>query len=344
MINSYSLTNLTLLLLVGSYLTISGSLQDDITSTYSLNSNTNQEIVKIGNTKYNHYNFKDGLYQPTQLTQLVFNVPKPKKLRKYRLPTEEEYAIKEQILGLYQAALEETGENSVYLNHLGRVLMALNPKYIATRRLKKIAFADPNNPKIYSRAPESELTERYRQDHITEEQSRKLEASARAAITPLKLAGEDEIVGKLGSVEEQFRKTVEWDSAFSDALQQVEDDQLNPIQLAFKRLIVCLNNPIKCSQKLVQKYPPLSDEPPVQKSRIKTRRRVSYRAEDEPKPQQRAPERKGYDPEETNERTGYGIVLPAGIPYFTHNKYVSGVQQQVSTQTATPRTKPESQE
>lgn len=331
-----SLSSVILLLLIGSYLCISDSLQDDITSTYNVNSNTNQETVKIGNTKYNNYNFQDGFYQPTQLTQLVFNVPKSKKLRKYRLPTEEEYEIKEQILNIYYAALREAGGNSLYLNHLGRILMALNPKYIATHRVKKIAFSDPSNPSSQFIAPETELVEQYRQDRLSEEQAQQLEAPTSVApeVDILKLTGANEAADRLKSVEERFRKSVEWDTDFADALQHVDDGQLDTSQFAFKKLIVCLNNPDLCKKRPTRvktQYPPPYQEPVVQASAPPNPQQVLYPSESELISENQLPGMMstGYDSSPRFDRTGYGLATATGVtqPYYAYSQYAPRVPQ-----------------
>jgi hypothetical protein len=153
------------------------SHQHEMTSTTNqdINISNQEETIKFGNTKTNNYNFHESNYQPMQSTQVVFNVGKwkPKKLRSLRPPTSEEFAIKQSIMDVYQAALDETsrqsGVSSPHLEHLGRIIMALNPKYISTRRVMDIVFADPYNSHAAhrrrssgpKRSPESGFVNRY---------------------------------------------------------------------------------------------------------------------------------------------------------------------------------------
>lgn len=292
------------------------SFGDDIRSTYNVRSNinTNTETIKIGNSKTKNYNIQESNYLPTQLTQVVVNVPKSKKLRKDRPPTEDEFMIKRKILDVYdeikrefetaislvnseaslnkqtqqQQQLKES-ENSTkeklestndlkttlpaakyaalvstanaaskHLNHLGKIIQALNPKYIATERVRSIAFADSNSNLdaiAASFVPLSETFEAKQQQQKQQQQPK---------LVSLELTGqqghkeeekdeaekekslEDFLSDQLDTLNERFRELFLWDQSFIEALENVEDEEFSQTQLAYKRLILCLNDPNLC--------------------------------------------------------------------------------------------------
>lgn len=234
--------------------------KSDIANTYKINSSTNTETVKIGNSKTKNYNFQESNYLPTQLTQVVLNVPKTHSriLRRTRPPTVDEFMIKRKILDVYDKAASElsgafygkeanlngavssslpasagvravNGQKSLYFNHLGRILQALNPKYIATERVRDVAFADPADPNGPVQLPD---------------------VPPQLLALELNLGGTDETVKPVKQVsdlllelEDKFRSQVSWDQDFIAALSETNDEQLQPSQLAFKRLLICLNDP-----------------------------------------------------------------------------------------------------
>lgn len=211
------------------------------------NSN-NKESVEIGNTNNENYNFENALYQPTQFTQVVFGKPKIAKSRKARPPTKEELAIKHRILDVWTRAQYETGDRSVHLQHLGRILDALNPKYISTQRVRDVAFADPNNPDVQVTPPEWEHSDQiaaYAKDD---------DGKSRPALEPLKLVGtidtSSEMIERLGELEAHFKKFVDWDVDFVESLMKTDDRLLNPVQIAFKHLINTLSQAHFASQLL----------------------------------------------------------------------------------------------
>lgn len=200
------------------------------------NSNTNTENIAIGNTNTNNYNFQQSSYLPTQLTQVVLNVPKPKKLRISRPPTEEEFAIKRKLLNVYDEARRDTNGQSINFDHLGRILQALNPKYIATERVRRVAFGDPTDPSTLLPIPDVQPQ----------------------PLSTISLKAED---GSLKGVTEQldllaqhFRSQVNWELQFAELLANTDDAQLNPNQLAFKRLLLCLTQPAFCPKPDTSSY------------------------------------------------------------------------------------------
>lgn len=210
-------------------LVASDSRQDEINSSYSVNSNTNTESIKIGNTKTNNYNIRESNYLPTQLTQVVVNVPKPKpkgKLRSSRPPTEEEYAIKRKIGDVYEQAKAEGSTDSLPFNHLGRIIKALNPKYIATERVRKAAFADSSN--LAELGPLADM-----------------ELPFSLKLSPVS----GPVTNQLDSLNDKFRQQVTWNQFFIEELENTGDGQLSPVQLAFKSLILCLDRPLSCNRR-----------------------------------------------------------------------------------------------
>lgn len=257
---------------------------DEINSNYHVSSNTNTETVKIGNSKTKNYNIHESNYLPTQLTQVVLNVPKAKKLRKLRAPTEEEFSIKRRIIDVYEQLQRESGELlelcerflplkqlaalperlTLHLNHLGRILQALNPKYIATERVRNVAFADPaDGAAVVAGADANPPTlERLTGSALSGGQSegRALSASAKAAKLTLQLTGLGDaqlansgarkaaVAHQLDSLNERFKELIKWDQQFIELLASSADAQLNPTQLAYKRLLLCLSQPLLCAQ------------------------------------------------------------------------------------------------
>lgn len=196
------------------------------TGGYEVHKHDTSEKIKIGNAKTNNFNFQGSHYLPTQLTQVVLNVPKIKKSRTDRPPTVEEFALKERIKEIYQEAKQELGasEQALHFSHLGRVIEALNPKYIATVRVYDAAFSDPANPA--SLVPLPEMQPEYFQ----------LDSTADQSTIPM----------QLDSLNLKFREYFGWDQAFVNLLANYEDDLLSPDQLAFKRLLMCLSQPELC--------------------------------------------------------------------------------------------------
>lgn len=227
------------------------SFQDEVTTTTNqkVNINNNQETIKWGNHKIKNYNFQESNYQPTQVTQLVLNIPKLNKLRAARPPTVEEYAIKNKILSVFEAAKRDFGNQSIYLDHLGRIIKALNPKYIATDRVMRVAFADPADPDIRVVPPESELpppTAEHQKPVDNVQVSTGPGVSFQPA--PLELNGDDEesITKQLDMLKDKFSEIVVWDKRFARKLTRIDDNQFEPSQVAFKRLIQCLAYPLFC--------------------------------------------------------------------------------------------------
>lgn len=319
------------------------SLQDEINSNYQLSSNTNTETVKIGNSKTKNYNIHESNYQPTQVTQVVLNVPKAKKLRKLRPPTEEEFSIKKRIIDVYQqverdamdamsapltllsssshppdqekqpqearsASLEpaeaaaETAqaitapellqhkqppspsshtENQqqqqqqlmLHLNHLGNILQALNPKYIATERVRRVAFADPstlgepdaNSSKIHS-LTQKLADEEHQHEPTSATVSLHLTASSADKSDWFTTLGT--IADQLDSLNERFKQLIKWDQQFIELLANTADLQLDPTQLAYKRLLLCLAQPnayCEHEQPHIQQQPISSHQVDIQK-------------------------------------------------------------------------------
>lgn len=233
-------STITLFLFIISCLVLaSDSLQDEITNNVNTHNTNNHRIVEVGNTNNEHYNFGGANYQPTQVTQVVFGKPKLAKTRKGRPPTKEELAIKHRILHIWTRAQYETGYSSIYLRHLGRILDALNPKYISTQRVKNVAFADPNNPDVHVVPPESEHS-----DQIAAYV--KAGEVAWPAFEPLKLVGKvessPEMIEKLAELETYFKKFVDWDDEFVQSLKKIDNRQLTHVHSAFKHLIETLSH------------------------------------------------------------------------------------------------------
>jgi len=266
-------------------LLVGNTQQDEVTSTTNQNVeiNNNHETIKYGNHKTNNYNFMEHKYSPIQWTQLVLNIGKAKnKLRKSRPPTFEEYQIKERVWQVYEKALAEIGDRaheSTHFIHLGRILKALNPKYISTERVMRIAFADPYDPDSIPDVVPPELepldTDAMQQtQHEYSNIERLLESLVRTngggigTVQPIceptdKLilsSAQDldsSLANKLDQLYDRFRTIVEWDKRFARDLFAIEDDKFSKTQLAFKRLIQCLTYPMSCGKnpkiKLVKK-------------------------------------------------------------------------------------------
>lgn len=276
---------------------VKDSIENDVRSSYNVqaNTNTNTETIKIGNTKTKNYNIQESNYHPTQLTQIVVNVPKSKKLRKLRPPTEEEYMIKRRILYIYdeikrdlevafssinsetslekeqqlegfeRTREEEKAEStnhskatttlpaskqaalvsaSKHLNHLGKIIQALNPKYIATYRVQSIALADSNSnldALAASFPPLSATFEPKQAKSVSLELTGEKEQRAEQ-VESLK----EFLSDQLDTLDEKFRDLFVWDQSFIEALQTVGDGEFSQKQLAYKRLILCLNDPNLC--------------------------------------------------------------------------------------------------
>lgn len=209
-------------------------------------SNSQTENIAIGNTNNNHFNIDQSHYVPTQLTQVVLNVPKPKKLRISRPPTEEEFSIKRKILSIYESipdelrilssGVSELGhqqrapvdvEKSINFQQLGRVIQALNPKYISTERVRRVAFGNPLDPTTLIPFPS-----------VQPEPLSKISLNIDGNAKP--------ISDQLDALNRQFRAQVSWDLAFLNSLISIADNQLDYQQLAFKRLLLCLTQQAFC--------------------------------------------------------------------------------------------------
>lgn len=261
---------------------------DDISNAYNIQTSQNSESIEIGNTNTNNYNIRAGQYRPTQMTQVVLNVPKlskAAKLRRARPPTLEEFEIKHRIIDIYDhvkrklLALERANElasaaatasavahNSQHddgddddgdghvssasamavasgqhqheavdwlpaFEHLGRIIHALNPKYIATERVRRVAF----EPNTLLATPEQDLRRELERLYAVDGEP------------PLELTGAEDapsVTEQLDWAQERFAQHVQWDHAFVDKLLETTPDAtLNPSQLAFKRLVACLARP-----------------------------------------------------------------------------------------------------
>lgn len=201
------------------------------TNDLSYSKKTSTENIAIGNTNNNNYNIQKSDYTPTQVTQVVLNVPKPKKLRISRPPTEEEFEIKRKILSVYDNARQEARVvNSINFDHLGRILQALNPKYIATERVRRVAFGNPNDPTTIFSIPD-------------------IKPQPLSTIS-LKVSNNsnESLLNQLTALNKQFRSQVYWDLQFVNLLANTNDQQLNGQQLAFKKLLMCLTQPDFCPQ------------------------------------------------------------------------------------------------
>lgn len=209
------------------------------TNDISYSKNTKTENIAIGNTNNNNFNFQKSDYTPTQLTQVVLNVPKPKKLRISRPPTEEEFAIKKKILDVYENARQEAQViNSIHFNHLGRIIEALNPKYIATERVRRVAFGNPNDPTTIFTIP----------DVKPQPLSTISLKVPRTTNSNNNDNDDDSIFNQLNQLNKQFRSQVNWDLQFVNLLANTNDKQLTLEQLAFKRLLLCLTQTDFCPQ------------------------------------------------------------------------------------------------
>jgi hypothetical protein len=225
-------------------------------SNQNINVNQQQETMKFGNTKTKNYNYHENNYQPTQHIQVVFNVGKlkSKKSRTSRPPTAEEYAIKQQIMHIYEAALDGlaswdvTAQNAglAHLKHLGKILWALNPKYIATQRVMDVTFADPYGLQLDVVPPELEFMQQLTKDD-------QLEQCEQAPRIELSIDGENSIQAQLDRVADRFGSIVSWDETFEQELFRMPDRMFNSTQLAFKRLIQCLVQPAFCKHKFAAK-------------------------------------------------------------------------------------------
>lgn len=206
----------------------------------SVSSASNTENIKIGNTKTNNYNMQNNHFLPTQLTQVVLNVPKiGKKLRRTRQPTIEEMAIREKILEIYERARRETSQSySIHLEHLGRIIKALNPKYIATERVRRVAFADPRDPNSLIPLPEFNPIQ-----------------------VELDLAGGSPL-DKLNLLAAKFNELVRWDENIVEEFSSLPDESLEPSQAALKRVILCLSGHPLCNQQ--QRQLPVDALPAVE--------------------------------------------------------------------------------
>lgn len=201
----------------------------------SVSSSANSETIKIGNTKTNNYHIQGSSFLPTQLTQVVLNVPKiGKKLRRTRQPTVEEMAIKGKILEIYEKA---NGMNSVYYQHLGRIIQALNPKYIATERVRRVAFGDPYDPNTLIPLPQYNPIQ--------------LEL-ALVSGSPL---------DKLNLLASKFNELFTWDENIVDEFASLPDESLEPNQAVFKRVILCLSGHPLCGGDRVPPPPASVEEP-----------------------------------------------------------------------------------
>ena len=231
-----------ILVLIGLLLIATETRQDEVitTTNQNVNVNNNQETIKYGNTKTNNYNVHSSNYQPTQVAQMILNFRKPhhKKLRKSRPPTIEESEIKQRLMNLYHDALISVDEPSASLIHLGRVLQALNPKYISTARVARAVYADPANPDVVVVPPEAELPPPDEQELDVQDTQPPLELSS----------NHDYSIGEqLDALKERFESNVHWDKAFAQTLAKLDDRELQPYQIAFKRLIQCLAFPSSCN-------------------------------------------------------------------------------------------------
>lgn len=214
------------------------TLGDEITNTNHVSLNNNQEVIKIGNTKTNNYNHQERSYRPTQLTQVVLNVPKLSSdhLRKSRAPTIEEFAIKQEILDIYHRVQREVGGQSDDLDHLGRIIQALNPKYIATERVRQVTFS--KDPEDLVPLPYVAPT-----------------AGPPQVETVMFLGADDDVPDQLHAAAEKFKSIFSWDDQFVERLAGVPDETLDADQVNFKRVIMCIARADQCeSRKQVNKY------------------------------------------------------------------------------------------
>lgn len=217
-------------ILIVAIVCLTSAAQEQLLSNYQMTQNSNTETIKIGNSKTKNFNIQESNYQPTQYTQVVLNVPKAKVLRKSRPPTVEEFQIKQAIVDLYEQLKShfDASQPPSSLDRLGRVIEALNPKYIATERVRRQLFPDPSDAGA-------------------------LPPLAQFQAAPVELsAASGSIEAQLSGLDQRFREQVSWDSSFVDALSGLQDAQLDPTQLAYKRLIVCLAEPSLCQQEVAK--------------------------------------------------------------------------------------------
>lgn len=119
------------------------SAEPNVSERTEISNNIKTETVKVGNTKTKNYHIEAAEFRPTQLTQVVLNVPKlPKYSRKTRPPSQEELLVKQRILEVFDEVCESVGGYVPALEHLQRILEALNPKYISTERVVRAVFGN----------------------------------------------------------------------------------------------------------------------------------------------------------------------------------------------------------
>lgn len=206
-----------------------------------------EETINISNELNNNYHIREANYRPTQSTQVVFNVGKlGKKLRKARPPTTDELAVKRRLISVYNEALREAQQaegGKVHLQHLGRILKALNPKYIATERVFRTVFSDPADPNLEVIPPELEGAEGSSEGEMADEDK-------------IELGKEGPVAQQLDRVADRFEQLVKWDQQFSSALADTPISQLSPRQIAFKTLFQCLAEPNSCQTKPTDRFEP----------------------------------------------------------------------------------------
>lgn len=202
-----------------------------------------EDTLNIGNQHTNNYIVNKSSYKPSQ--KLVLKLPKI--TRRSRPPTRKEFAIKQRLLETYNTVVSEVHKringdksNLIHLEHLGRILLALNPKYIATERVRRVAFADPADPNITVVPPET-LTD--------ETEGLEKPQAATSQITRLADASDREsIMEQIDLLSDRFEKSVIWSKSFAQKLLKISDRKVSPRQLVFKRLIQCLSYPKLCNK------------------------------------------------------------------------------------------------
>lgn len=191
----------------------------------NVNVTNNLKQIKVKNNEETNVKVKEKNKFNSQLAQIVVNVPKQKVLRKSRYPTTEEYRVQEAIKLLYKKVkkLLKT-ENTRSVRKLDEVINALNPKYVATERIWKILFTQPWLRNDMPPLPDF---------------SKELE--------PLKLDADKPIGEQLDSVrDEVVKRRIDWGLAFMEKLANTSDRELEPEQVAIKRMLLCLGNHYFC--------------------------------------------------------------------------------------------------
>lgn len=244
-------------LIIGVYVllvVISDSRQEEqqlsSTTNQNVEINNTHDIKKFNNHKVKNYNYHENKYQPHSQVQVYINVPKEKKLRVSRPPSVEEFALKQRIMQVYEAALDEIDEPTNNLIHLGRIIKALNPKYIATQRVMRVAFADPNDPDVSVNSPESEVDSPQLDSFVgfgghddgglVQSTSLGPDDGHLSPVLSLSSESATPIVDQLEDLEKKFTQLISWDQKFAMKLTQMDEKQLQPKLIAFKRLVQCV--------------------------------------------------------------------------------------------------------